>query len=223
MNVNKPFDSTLPLGSTTHPTYEATHLATHRVRKRMKDLFVAQSAKPEHLAEVNLTRLTPFQRVLLVTDGTVTRSIEAYTLSPVEVVVLDQEKQTLPSQHDWLELPAGAEIVARQVVLQTRSKGGELPTIHTYATSLIATQRLPQVIKEGLEIDGEGLGGLLRRGGLETRRDLLWCGLEHLEEVPEAIGHLEGEPFLSRTYRIVSDEEPLMLINERFPLGSTEK
>ena len=215
MNVNKPFDSTPPSGSTTPPT--------HMVRKRMKDLFVAQSAKPVGLAEVNLAHLTPFQRVLLVTDGTVTRSIEAYTLSPVEVVVLDQEKQTLPTPHVWLELPAGAEIVARQVVLQTRSKGGELPIIHTYATSLIATQRLPQVIKEGLEIDGEGLGGLLRRGGLETRRDLLWCGLEHLEAVPEAIGHLEGEPFLSRTYRIVSDKEPLMLINERFPLALTEK
>lgn len=219
MNANKPFDSTLPSGSMT----QSTHLATHLVRQQMKDLFVAQSAKPEHLAEVNLTRLTPFQRVLLVTDGTVTRSIEAYTLSPVEVVVLNQEWQTLPTPHDWLELPAGTEIVVRQVVLQTRPKGDEQPTIQTYATSLIVPQRLPQIIKEGLEIDGEGLGMLLRRGELETRRDLLWCGLEHLEAVPEAIGHLAGESFLSRTYRIVSEEKPLMLINERFPLSTTEQ
>ena len=52
----------------------------------MKDLFVAQFAKPSDLEEMNLSQLTPFQRALLTIDGTVTQLIEAYTFSPVEVV-----------------------------------------------------------------------------------------------------------------------------------------
>ena len=75
------------------------------VNTRMKALFVAQNAKPENVKEISLARLTAFQRGLLVTDGTVTRFIEAYTLTPVEVVLLQQMKQTLSTEHAWLQLP----------------------------------------------------------------------------------------------------------------------
>lgn len=205
--------------------YEQT--MNHRAKQRMEDLFLAQSAKPADWAEINLSQLTPFHRMLLVTDGTVTRLIEAYTLSPVEVVRLHQETHILPTEHVWLELPAGREILVREVILQTQGNA-EFPTIvHTYATSLIVPQRLPQVIREGLEIHGEGLGRLLRSSGLETQRDLLWCGIEHPKELPEAIVHLAGKHFLSRAYRVVAGGQPIMLINEKFPLsynqGESEK
>ena len=62
------------------------------VNTRMKALFVAQDAKPKEIKEINFARLTPFQRGLLVTDGTVTRFIEVYTLAPIEVVLLQQTK-----------------------------------------------------------------------------------------------------------------------------------
>ena len=68
------------------------------VNTRMKSLFVAQDKKPATLREINLARLTPFQRGLLVTDGTVTRFIEAYTFAPVEVVLVQQKRQILSSE-----------------------------------------------------------------------------------------------------------------------------
>ena len=188
------------------------------VNTRMKSLFVAQDDKPENLKEINLARLTAFQRGLIVTDGTVTRFIEAYTLTPVEVVLLQQTKQTLSTEHAWLQLPAGEEMISRQVVLQTHSQDKSSPTIHTYATSLIVPQRLPKSLLDGLTTDKHGLGGLLRYSGLETRRELLWCGIETLTDMPSALAHLEGETFISRAYRVFADQEPLMLINEKFPL-----
>ena len=188
------------------------------VNTRMKSLFIAQDDKPATLKEINLARLTPFQRGLLVTDGTVTRFIEAYTFAPVEVVLLQQRKQTLPTEHIWLELSAGEKVISRQVALQTHSQDEFSSTIHTYADSLIVPQRLPKSILEGLESDKLGLGGLLRRSGLETRRELLWCGIETLIDLPPAIAHLEGETFISRAYRVFANQEPLMLINEKFPL-----
>lgn len=188
------------------------------VNTRMKALFVAQDDKPATLKEINLARLTPFQRGLLVTDGTVTQFIEAYTFMPVEVVLLQQMKQVLSTEHAWLQLSAGEEVISRQVVLQTHSRD-KLPAItHTYADSLIVPKRLSKCILGGLESNKHGLGGLLRHSGLETRRELLWCGIETLTDLPSAIAHLEGKPFVSRAYRVFSDQEPLMLINEKFPL-----
>ena len=184
----------------------------------MKSLFVAQEDRPATLKEINLARLTPFQRGLLVTDGTVTRFIETYILAPVEVVLLQQTKQTLSTEHIWLQLSAGEDVISRQVALQTHSQNESSPIIHTYATSLIVPQRLPQSLLDGLGSDKQGLGGLLRRSGLETRRELLWCGIEILTDLPAAIAHLEGEMFISRTYRVFANQEPLILINEKFPL-----
>ena len=198
-------------------TFNETVEKTHNSTKRMKDPFVAQFAKPPDLEEMNLSQLTPFQRVLLVIDGTVTQFIEAYTFSPVEVVLLHQETQTLPTNDAWLDAERGTEIVARQVILQTGRRDGQQPAVHAYATSNIVLDRIPQTVREGLTLKGQGLGQLLQRSGLETRRDLLWWGLERLTDLPETLLHLEGKSFLSRTYRIVAHGYPLMLINEQFP------
>ena len=188
------------------------------VNTRMKSLFVAQDKKPATLREINLARLTPFQRGLLVMDGTVTRFIEAYTFAPVKVVLLQQKKQILSTEHPWLQLPAGEEVISRQVTLQTPVQEKSAPIIHTYANSLIVPQRLPKSILNGLKSDKQGLGRLLRCSGLEVRRELLWCGIETLIDLPSAVAHLEGENFINRAYLVFANQEPLMLINEKFPL-----
>ena len=190
----------------------------HVSKKRMKDLFVAQFAKPPDLEEMNLSQLTPFQRALLVIDGTVTQFIEAYTFSPIEVVLIHQETQTLSTRHVWLDAEKGTEVVARQVVLQTETKDDQQPIVHAYATSIIVLDRIPHTIREGLTLKGQGLGQLLQCSGVENRRDLLWWGLKRPTDLPPALIHMEGNPFLSRTYRVVTDGQPIMLINEQSPL-----
>ena len=187
------------------------------VNTRIKSLFVAQDEKPATLREISFARLTPFQRGLIVTDGTVTRFIEAYTFAPVEVVLLQQTKQTLSSDHDWLQLSAGEEIISRQVTLQSPQEKASSPIIHTYADSLIVPKRLPKTILDGLESNTQGLGRLLQHSGLETRRELLWCGIETLINLPPTVAHLEGETFISRAYLVLANQEPLILINEKFP------
>lgn len=199
---------------TVNEIVEKTQIST----KRMKDLFVAQFAKPTDLEEINLSQLTSFQRALLVIDGTVTQFIEAYIFSPIEVVLLHQEMQTLSTDHTWLDAEKGTEVVFRQVVLQTERNEDQQPTVHAYATSIIVLDRIPQIIREGLTVKGQGLGRLLQHSGLESRRDLLWWGLKRPKDLPEALVDLEGKPFLSRTYRVVTDGQPIMLINEHSPL-----
>ena len=198
----------------TDPIFNSTNF----VDTRVKNIFIAQAAKPATSREINIAQLTPFQRALIVTDGTVTRLIEAYTLAPVEVVLLHQAKQTLSTEHIWLELPSGAPVISREVLLHTSSISDDTPKIQAYATSLIVSQHLPKGILDELESDPAGLGGILQESGLETRRELLWCCCETAQDLPEAIAHLEGEPLLSRTYRVFANKKPIMLITEKFPL-----
>jgi chorismate-pyruvate lyase len=179
----------------------------------LRELFVAQSARPSHLGEINLRALTPFQRSLLVIDGTVTKFIEAYTMEPVEVIRLDQEKRNLPADHAWLEAPKGTAVIARQVLL----RGKYSYTTYAYAVSLIVPHRLEADARQRLEIDGEGLGRILLSGRKETYRDVLWYGKEQIASLPDSIRHLTDGEFISRTYRIIADGCPIMLINERFP------
>ena len=180
------------------------------------ELFIAQFARPTHFEPINLKSLTPFQRALLATDGTVTQYIEAYTMRPVSVLPVHQETRPLSAYHIWLEAPRGAEAIFREVIIQAGGLNAP-PTFYAYATSIIVIDRLPRLVRDGLNGEGKGLGALLLRSQVETRRDLLWYGLERMETLPSQIAHRVGEPFISRTYRIVAHGAPMMLINERFP------
>lgn len=179
----------------------------------LSDLFVAQLARPMQLGAVNLRALTPFQRALLVIDGTVTKFIEAYTLEPVQTVHLGQEARPLTSDQPWLEATEGTEVLARRVYLE----GKYTRTVYAYAVSLVAPDRLPEGARESLQDDAGSLGRILLKAQLETRREVLWYGREQLSDLPEPIRRLEGAPAISRTYRIINRGRPLMLINEKFP------
>lgn len=182
----------------------------------MRDLFVAQLEKPTQLREVNLRVLSPFQRALLVFDGSVTKLIEAYTMEPVEVIRISQAIQQLASDNSWLQVSEGTKVLARQVIL----RGTYSHRTHVYAVSLLVHERLPDHIKVRLGKEGPGLGRMMIDSRMETFREILWYGMERLSNLPEKVGYLADEEFLSRTYRIIVNKEPIMLINERFPVGS---
>lgn len=191
------------------------------IHSHVKELFVAQADRPAALKDISLNRLSPFQRALLVADGTVTRFIEAYKLIPVEVVLLYQARRTVHNEHSWLKLQDGGSIIAREVVLQTPCAEFQTPKIHAYAVSQIVYERLPHNVVDGVEAGIDGLGALLHHSRLEARRDLLWWGIERATGMPSSLAHFEGRPLLCRTYRIVADGNPLMLITEKFPLDDS--
>ncbi len=185
----------------------------------LRDLFVAQADRPSGVSEINLRALTPFQRALLVIDGTVTKFIEAFSLEPVEVVHILQEAHTLSEDHPWLDLLRGTEVVARQVVLSGKYSGA----FHAFATSLIVPERLGTTLQAAVADRNIGLGRILLDGKIETRREVLWYGMESSEELPASLrGKVRGE-LISRTYRIISGGTPIMLINEKFPTGGREQ
>lgn len=178
------------------------------------NLMSMQAAKPSHWQSVNLRTLTPFQRALLSIDGTVTKFIEAYTLEPIEIVRLRQEEQQLVADHHWLTAPLGTTVIARQVLL----RGKYSAITYAYAVSLLLADRLPTDVIRGLDVEPAGLGRILLNSQLENRREVLWYGREQITDLPESIESETGNDFISRTYRIIVSEQPLMLISEKFPV-----
>lgn len=181
----------------------------------ISDLLAAQSARPDHLAEINLRALTPFQRSLLVIDGTVTKFIEAYTMEAVEVLPLAQSTRTLPADHVWLAAPAGTEVIAREVVLQ----GQYSRRVYAYALSLLVPERLPGDFLQRMAAGPKGIGGALLGARLESYREILWYGRERVQHLPAALRRLAETEFIARTYRVMVNQQPIMFINEKFPLG----
>lgn len=178
------------------------------------DLLAAQASRPVDLLPVNLRTLTPFQRALVSIDGTVTKFIEAYMLEPVESVLLAQQNQPLGADHPWLALSAPGEVIARQALLRGRYSA----TVYAYAVSLLVPERLPPSLLRDLAHEPAGIGRVLLNSQIENRRELLWYGRERIANLPEEIERCTGHEFISRTYRIIADDQPVMLINEKFPV-----
>lgn len=174
--------------------------------------FLAQADRPAGLESIIAAELTPLQRALLVIDGTVTTFLEAWALEPVVVTCLWQRPQRLAVPDRWLDLPAGATVTERAVLLSgARSRG-----FFAYAESRINADGLPATMRGALEAGVVGLGQILLGSGLDSRREGLWCGREQIKSLPEPVAALTDGDFLTRSYRVTARGRPLMVITERF-------
>lgn len=149
---------------------------------------------------LHMEALPPFLRTLLVTDGTVTKHLEAYFWEQVEVENLGQAETVLEREVPWLEMRAGDAVLQRRV----RLHGAESGRVYAHAESLIRLASLPDRLRADLLEGRIGIGELLREKGLETYREILDVGKR-------------GDDRVYRTYRIVINHHPAILITEEFP------
>ncbi|MDA1192643.1 MAG: chorismate pyruvate-lyase family protein [Candidatus Poribacteria bacterium] len=176
-------------------------------------LFIAQHARPSTLEPLDFESLSPFHRCLLVIDGTVTQFIEAYTLEPLEVICFHQEWHNLEFDLPWLEAATGDRVIYRKVML----RGGRSERLYGQATSYIAFEHLPKAMQDGILSPNQSLGRMLRQFRVETHRELLWCGRAHVDDLAEPSLHEEGATYVHRTYRMITNGKPIMIISENFP------
>ena len=179
----------------------------------LRDVLLAQFAKPDALSSVNLRALSPFQRALLIIDGTVTTFLEVYTLEPIEVHLISNIA-TQTEQHDeWLDMAPGSNIALREVIIQ----GTQSQTLYVYAVSSVALDRFPIESQQQLASPGGSLGRVINDSKIESRREILWYGREQRKNLPDKIRKIRDESFVSRTYRIISGTKPIALVHEKFP------
>jgi chorismate-pyruvate lyase len=155
---------------------------------------------------VPIDTLPPFLRALMVTDGTVTKILEAYFWEPVAVDTLRQEFVQAEAEIPWIDVVAGDRIMVRRA----RLRGVDTDRNYAFASSVIRTELIPPLFRQRL-IDREiGIGALIRDSGLESYREVMEVGVEPGGDDTEAV---------FRTYRIIIAGEPVILITETFPLA----
>ena len=86
---------------------------------------IITNCKQENL---DIEAMPPFLRTLLVTDGTVTKSLEAFFWEPVTVENMGQHTVALSADAKWLGMKAGDAALQREVQL----RGTETDKVYAY-------------------------------------------------------------------------------------------
>lgn len=171
---------------------------------------VITNSRQENL---DIETIPPFLRVLLVTDGTVTKSLEAYFWEPVLVENLGQRPVLLEEDMPWVGIKRGDEALHREV----RLKGADSGRVYAYAESWLRLELLPDQIRADLLAGKIGIGEVLRERGLETYREIMDIGREIDDSLAPMFNTRQCGELMYRTYRVFINHESTMLITEKFP------
>jgi benzoate-CoA ligase family protein len=198
-----------PITGTHHA---CTRAASMTIAERLGDLhFTEQHEAGKDLSHVEITQLDPFLRSLLFTDGTVSRQLEAHTLSPVAVETVEQTPSPMPARiARYLYTEPTEQCIRRRVVM----KIGDTTELSVWAESYLMATRLPPEFFAGLDGNSQGIGGSLAQLKLESRRELLWFGLGQPPQWADSA--TPATTTLIRVYRMVTNGLPGMLICEAF-------
>jgi len=169
-------------------------------------LFLAQ------FNNLNPSSLDLLQRVLLVTDGTLTDTLESAVLEPIGLKKLTSGINRASSRVEALDLDAGEPVLQREILLFGENTGAN----YVYAKSLLALNRFPEPLRDELIHSGKPIGRLWSEYKLESRKELLEIEYRPLDDLG-AYFKASSSNLLSRRYRLISGGKPLSLINECFP------
>lgn len=162
--------------------------------------------------------LSPYQFLLLLTDGSVTTLLEAITGDEVGVKTLSQS--VIPADEavaSLLALREGAEVNYRVVDLINRRTGEVLIS----AISHTPLERLEPGFRDDLMRADIPIGKILKLHNIEARREI--SGIRSFPadmSLAARFGVSAGTPFLCRNYLIIRQDKPFMAIEEMFPAGS---
>jgi chorismate-pyruvate lyase len=161
---------------------------------------------------INPKDLTSFQRILLTTDGMVTEMLEAYLWERIKVVKLFQDYFCLEHDIPSLEIEKGCKIIQRKILLRGRLSQKN----HIYADSIIIPDRLDDKMRDGLLNSNKPIGLLILEDRLETFREILDCGKEQAQDLDIYFNIKRNDFLIFRTYRVLANRLPIMLITEKF-------
>lgn len=167
-----------------------------------------------------LLHLSAVQKVLLLTDGSVTVLLEAVSGEPVEVKTVTQECVPADAaQAERLECAPGDPVNRRVVNLI----GGRTGRVFVHAVSFTPLERLTPPARDDLLAADIPIGRILLRHRIEIRRELSEVAVVGADILlSRTFGIARGAPLLCRRYTIIHGGKPLIAIEERFPAAMWE-
>jgi chorismate-pyruvate lyase len=163
---------------------------------------------------IDFDKLPPILRTLLVSDGTVTKLLEAYFWEPIQVKRLFHGEQQAVGDIPALDLKQGDSVLHRRVLMCGITTG----RIYSYAQSYIRADLLWPGVRDDLVQGRLGIGELLRGRRVETYREPLSYELTPAGELARELEVKEDDLLISRAYRIFVGGAPCIFIVDKFPV-----
>jgi beta-ribofuranosylaminobenzene 5'-phosphate synthase len=165
--------------------------------------------------EMRIGRISPVQKFLLGTDGSVTQILESITGKKIVIRTLVQK--IIPADRQTaghLVIAEGDPVNYRIVEIRTEGSGEVL----IYATSCTPINRLPPAFKDDLMKADIPIGRIISQHHIEARREILSARVTPAtDEMGRIFAICKDEPVLSRQYQIIHAKKPLIVIEEQFP------
>ncbi|WP_013321293.1 chorismate--pyruvate lyase family protein [Gloeothece verrucosa] len=177
------------------------------------DLLRADLQESLSHSHIDPAQITTFQRIILTTDGTLTEILEAYLYEKIQLVKLSQEIVASAQEIKALDLNIGTNIMNRKVLLQGKISRRNW----IYAESVIVPARLDEIYRERLLKSQEPIGRLWLEHRVETFKEIIDSKRELAGELSDYFLIKSEDKLLSRTYRVFSKGQPIMMITEKFP------
>ncbi len=157
--------------------------------------------------------MTPIQRILATTDGSITAILEAITGEKVSVETVEQKVIEANGEiAGLLKVNEGDKINYRVVNL----RAGD---VLAHAVSYTPIKRLRPEFREDLMKADMPIGKIMRKHRIEARREINWWKIEKAGELGKIFG-IDGEDkLLVRNYSIIHRGEILINITEYFSLS----
>ena len=184
-----------------------------QVSKGSSSLFrndLQESLTRNHIAP---SALSTFQRILLTTDGTVTDILESYLFEQIRVIKLSEKLVSLDKELPSMDLKAGTEVILRRVLLQGKISRKNV----IYAESIIVPGNMEEKFRRALLETKVPIGKIWFEQKVETFKEILDSKKESAGELANYFSIEPSDEMFSRTYRVVTNNKPVMTITEKFP------
>jgi chorismate-pyruvate lyase len=165
------------------------------------------------LPDDEVRKLNRDLRILIATNGTLTRILGIVANDEIVVQIVEQQVHGMAPRIPGLEQLPSSRVLQRQILLKGRSSGHPFVA----AESLIAIDLLPPAITTSLTKTERPIGEVIAASYLETFKEAakVWIGqppgwLAHT-------GYQNSEPrIVARRYRIITGGQPVIIITEYF-------
>lgn len=136
-------------------------------------------------------------RMILLSDGLLTRLLNALLLSPITLQRLRQEEVTLNNEMaEYIETEGGQRVIDRDVWLMN----GDERLV--YANSILPVSLMRDEIYNGIIKGDIPIGALLTDQSILTRRDRLQIARVKAPDISIELGLPEDNEFWARRYRL---------------------
>ena len=165
------------------------------------------------LSDEGIRKLNRDLRILVATNGTLTRILNVLANDEIVVQIVSQEiHDAAPRVPEFDHLPVG-RVLQRNILLKGRSTGNPLVA----AESMIAVDLLPPAITASLTETDRPIGEVMAASFVETFKE---CATVWMGELPGWLapdGHQNSRTStVARRYRTLAAGKPVMVITEYF-------